>query len=214
MRPQSVQPTPYSARTLTSSQKQQVTNRIQLRLAFGHASAILAVGVLIHGALIDYSNLAPNAVVLLMCAIPLRTILSLTDHSIRQPTKQSGLNLALKAAVLFSSNALHILATRVSPLRFTRLIGCSAMDVSATWLEMTVNAKMPSIHPFAIPFSFVYSAADIYLAAIVAGTQPIVDIFYPFLTLRFVINLRLLLVCSYKIVRNEEMKRGTSQTKL
>ncbi|PXF49240.1 hypothetical protein BWQ96_01029 [Gracilariopsis chorda] len=202
-------PSSPSHRPVSDEQRALIKRSIQTRLAIGHLCAIIAVSTLVNASFRPASALAPNAVVLLLCCIPLRTVLSLSEY-ITQPATQSGIQLALRASVLFSSNAIHVLATKASPPRLLSLIACSAIDVSASWLQMADNAKTPSLRPSALLFSLIYSVADVYLAAISAGVQPIINTLYPFLTIRFVLNVRALVISSRNIVWTEQWKRKTT----
>lgn len=120
--------------------------------------------------------------------------------------------LALSAAVQFSSNSLHLLAAVMFPTRLSSLVGYAVVDVSANWLQMTVHASTPREHPFAIFSSLLYTAADIFLAALIAGKQSFIDVFYPFLPLRFLANLRLLVVCSTAIVNLDNQDNAQRAT--
>jgi len=115
--------------------------------------------------------------------------------------------LALSAPVLFASNAMHVLATQSAPAWLLQLIGCAAVDVCANWLKMVASAKTPHTDPFAIPLSLVYSAADVFLAALIAKQEAFVALFYPFLGIRLAVNARLLVISAISIVTGDELKK-------
>lgn len=116
--------------------------------------------------------------------------------------------LALSAATIFASNALHLLATRAKPHVLLVLMAAAALDVTAAWLKMTVSARHPSTEPFVLPVSLVYTAADVYLAAVVAIQSAFVDRFVWFMVVRFAINLVVVVNCSIAIVRTDELKKN------
>lgn len=66
---------------------------------------------------------------------------------------------------------------------------------------MAVSGKEPSVEPFAILVAIVYSAADVFLAAVVARQRAFIELFLPFLVLRSVLNVRLLLISAGSILR-------------
>lgn len=115
--------------------------------------------------------------------------------------------LALSASSIFASNALHLLATRTFPQHILTLMAAGALDVTAAWLKMTVSAKKPSTEPFILPFSLVYTAADIYLAAVIAQRTRFVELFVWFMALRFAINFVVVVSASITIVSIDELKK-------
>lgn len=190
------------------AQQHHIRTSIAWRLWIGHVIAILTVSALVHAALQPAETpLLWHALVLLLCAISLRTVLAFSVHSLRAPAVRPGIFLALSAASLFASNALHVLATRALPRYVLGFMAAAALDVTAAWLKMTVSAKHPTTEPFVLPISMVYTAADIYLAAVVARQDAIVGRFVWFMGVRFIINLFVTVNYSMAIVQSDEMKK-------
>lgn len=148
-----------------------------------------------------------HAGLLLACVVPARAVLALGVHAEREGVKRSGMILALSAAVVFSSNALHVLATLVAPHLLRVLILCAAVDTSAMWLRMTVVAREPVVEPFVLVFAMLQSAADVFLAGVVGGGDSLQRLFWPFLAARFLVNGVLLLTSAAAIVRREGKER-------
>lgn len=111
------------------------------------------------------------------------------------------------APMVFSSNALHLLATRADVSRLLQLILCAAVDICGNWLRMTVTAREAVKEPFAIFIALVHSAADIFLAAIVARVAIVQRLSAPFMLLRLLLNLRLLALSSRNILNREQKTR-------
>lgn len=134
-------------------------------------------------------------------------MLAFSVHSLRAPAVRPGMFLALSASVLFASNALHMLATRSLQSRLLPLMAAAAVDICAAWLRMTVSAKKASVEPFVLPQSFVYSAADIYLAGAVGRETEVMARFFWFMVVRFGVNLVVLAKCCGDIVARDEEKK-------
>lgn len=71
---------------------------------------------------------------------------------------------------------------------------------------MAVTAHSPTVEPFVLVITLIHSAADVFLAAIVAHQQAFLNLFFPFLGLRFVLNLRLVIGCTLTVVRRDVIK--------
>ena len=140
-------------------------------------------------------------------------MLAFSVHALRAPSTRQGIFLALSAASLFASNALHVLATRSFPQHILTLMAAAALDITAAWLKMTVSTKHPSVEPFILPFSMVYTAADIYLAAVIAKQTSFVELFVWFMALRFIINFVVVITCSMTILGYDDLnKKAVKQT--
>lgn len=63
---------------------------VSTRLAVGHLVAAVAIFTFSHGAFQPVNHLDFHALILLLCTMPLRTILSFTAHSVREPLQRSG----------------------------------------------------------------------------------------------------------------------------
>eukprot|EP00177_Eucheuma_denticulatum_P005568 GFKZ01010116.1.p1 GENE.GFKZ01010116.1~~GFKZ01010116.1.p1 ORF type:complete len:317 (+),score=36.38 GFKZ01010116.1:92-952(+) len=183
------------------------------RLWLGHCVACVAVLVVVHAARVWVRGgegrraLPWHAVFLAACVVPGRVVLALDVHGVGKPEKRSGMVLALSAAVVFASNALHVLATLIAPRMLRVLILCAAVDTSAMWLRMTVVAREPVVEPFVLVFAMLQSAADIFLAGVVGGSEALQRLFWPFLGMRFVVNVWLVGASARAIVRREEKGR-------
>lgn len=86
-------------------------------------------------------------------------------------------------------------------------MAAAAVDICAAWLHMTLSAKRPSTEPFVLPKSLLYSAADIYLAAVLARESEVVCRFFWFMAARFVVNSVVLIRCCAAIVAIDEAKK-------
>lgn len=143
-----------------------------------------------------------HACLLLLSTIPLRLGLALpTQNTTSRP---QGVRLAVSAAPLFASNALHLLAMRASPSLIPALLVPAALNASAVWLHMAVIARAPTRELLAVPLAILEAAADIFLAARIARWSTIQTFSEPFLWLRVVADLRLLLVSAVAVIRRDE----------
>lgn len=92
----------------------------------------------------------------------------------QSPSTKIGVSLAASAPFVFASNAIHILASRSDSESILVYLIASATQVAAAWLDMTAAfIRNSTLRRFIIPRAMLDTAADVYLAAIVAKRNDI-----------------------------------------
>lgn len=211
---QPLQDTPWDASDAANTSANVDANaHLRLGLYFGHACAMVAVAAAVHAASGGPSQAYPiHALVVLACIVPVRTMLAM------HVAFASRLSLGLTAAVLFSSNALHVLASRVDVPHIRLYLVAAALQVSAAWLDMSVATLSANVlpplayHPLSrVSFirSFLDNASDIFLAAIVSKQDQFVGLFILFFWFRMLVDLICIIASSLALFRRDEHKNAT-----
>lgn len=92
----------------------------------------------------------------------------------QSPSTKIGVSLATSAPFVFASNAMHILASLSDSESILVYLIASATQVTAAWLDMTAAfIRNSTLRRFIIPRAMLDTAADVYLAAIVAKRNDI-----------------------------------------
>lgn len=136
------------------------------------------------------------------CGFPNTCIPQLSCFSL-----QAAVFMTMTAAVLFSSNALHVVATRAQPRALLALTGCAALDISAVWMTMSAACRSPCRDNFPLLSLLVCATCDISLASVIAKYAPLAKALYPTLLCRALLNTVRLSRASSLIVQRDEKRK-------
>lgn len=203
---------PAAAGSATAMVRRAGSGGVDVRLYVGYACAGVALVTAMDAARAraqeDDWGLGAHAVVLLCCVLPLRVIVM----GARGTGVGTGVLEAVVGALLFASNAMHVVvAKRLPDNRMGELVAYAVLDVTANWLRMVVGDR-EGIEASGAWLRDVVSAAvcgggDMWLAGVVAGVEEVVQALYPLIVGRAVLNILVLGICAAKIVRRDEDKK-------
>lgn len=188
-------------------------HRLKIGMYFAHVCALFAVLAAAHAAYQPAASPYPiHSVLLLLCTIPLRSVLAL---KLFQVTYASTISLGLSAPVLFSSNALHVLASRSDDANIRLYVAAAALQFSAAWLDMAVTAHEASLpgvreqryRAFMLASALLDCFGDFFLAAVVADWPPVVDLFYALFCSRLFADALRIVLSSVSIFDRDELRK-------
>ena len=114
--------------------------------------------------------------------------------------------MALTGAVLFSSNAMHAVASRARPSAIIAITGYAALDIAASWMVMAAGAKSPYKRKLPLFSLFVSAACDVLLASTIAQYIRLARWLSYALMSKAALNVSELTLSSLTIVRRDVMK--------